>query len=160
MNDTRTPSWWQRHWKGLLAAGCGASLALLAAAVVGVYALAMTALRSSEPYRHAMRIARSNPAVLIALGEPVQAGWWASGHFAFAADGTGEVQFTIPVHGSRGDGLLRIRGDRRDGVWHYDVLSIRVDTSGRRINLLGAPAPWLQPACRTASAASCNTISV
>lgn len=165
MNEMAQPGWFKRHWKWLVAAGCGVVLVLFAGTFLAVMALVMGMLRSSVPYQHAMQVARSNPAVLMALGEPIHAGFLITGHFTLASnnsDGdvadaaTGVAQFAIPINGPRGEGVLRVQGERWDGRWHYSVLSVRIKATGRHINLLGAP--WPQANCRAAKATSCNTI--
>ena len=73
---TPPPStWWSRNWKWCVPVLAALLLALFAAFVFGILMLVFGAMTSSEPYRHAMTQAQTDPAVTAALGTPIQAGW-------------------------------------------------------------------------------------
>lgn len=154
---TPQPGWFRRYWKWLVVGACAGFITLLALAAFSIYALVMGFMRASAPYQHALAAARSNPAVEIALGDPIKPGFMLSGSIQLKDDGGGTAGLRIPLHGARRDGTLLVRGERNDGHWHYSVLSVRIKATGRRIDLLGAPLP--QDRCRPANAINCKTTS-
>ncbi|HEX7369148.1 MAG TPA: cytochrome c oxidase assembly factor Coa1 family protein [Rhodanobacteraceae bacterium] len=150
------PGWLRRHWHWLLASACAVAACGIVAAIIAFMALLSGYLRTSTPFQHAMQMARSNAAVALALGDPIRSGWFVTGHLRYDSDGGGEAEFRIPLHGSRRSGTLRVEGEFVDGHWQYTILSVRVDATGRRIDLLGVP--WRQAKCRIPNAINCNTI--
>jgi hypothetical protein len=121
---------------GLRAAVLGA-LVLVAAAglvVTGVTAL----LRTENPYSLALERARNDPALIAALGEPIEPGWLLSGRLKILEE-AGSAQLEIPVHGPRGSARLRVEATRRGGRWVLLELRAELD-DGRRIDLLDADA--------------------
>ena len=146
MNDSANPGWWSRHWKWAVPTGC-LSLILLAGLTLGVlvvYGLGGLGglMKPGEPFRHAAGLARHDPAVIAALGSPVDSGWMRSGRFDMNDDG-GEVDAVFPLSGPKGEAEVHLRGERRDGRWTYSRIEVELD-DGRRIDLLApAPAPAL-----------------
>jgi len=68
-------SWWGRNWKKLLAAMflCGAVF------VVGIFALIMGAMRSSDVAKEAIARAQASQLLSQRLGAPISEGWLVSG---------------------------------------------------------------------------------
>lgn len=134
--STTTPSnWWSRNWKWCVPMLAALLLALFAAVIVGIMALVFGALRGAEPYRHGLERAQADPAVIAALGEPIQAGWLVQGSIS-SNGGSGEANLAIPLDGSRNDGTLYVVAEKRAGAWRYETLAVNVD-GGERIVLEG-----------------------
>lgn len=126
--------WWSRHWKWmvpLLALLLGAMLlASIAVFVVGIARVT----KSSEPYQVGLKAAQHDPRVLEALGAPVEDGIMPSGSIS-TGNGTGSANFSVSLHGARGNGTLYIEAERHAGEWHYTTLQVLPD-AGEAIPLL------------------------
>ncbi|HEX8560823.1 MAG TPA: cytochrome c oxidase assembly factor Coa1 family protein [Pyrinomonadaceae bacterium] len=125
---------WGRYWKVIVPAGC---LSLILAAVVAVAGLlfaAMSALKSSEVYQGALKIAQSHPAAVGRLGEPVRDGWLVKGSVSYDAAG-GAADFEIPLSGPKNSGTLFVRAVNPEGAWMYERLDLSV-AGGETLSLL------------------------
>ena len=128
-------TWTQRNWKWfvpVLVIGC---LTLIAAFVAGITAVVFASLKSSAPYAEALERARTSPAVVDALGEPVVTRWWVAGSIQ-VTDQSGRAQLALPIRGPRGKGMVLLEADKRDGAWRYSLLEVAVDGTPERIDLL------------------------
>ena len=146
MHSTTSASstWLSRNWKWCVPVVAALLLALFAAFIFGILALVFGAMKSSDPYLHAMREAQADPAVNAALGTPVRAGWLVQGNFSSNGP-DGEANLAIPLDGAKADGTLFVVAKKHAGEWHYETLAENVD-GGERIVLEGgeadtAPAP-------------------
>lgn len=135
MHATTPPpsTWWSRNWKWCVPVLAALLLALFAAFVFGILMLVFGAMKSSEPYRHAMTQAQTDPAVTAALGVPIQAGWLVQGNFSSNGP-DGEANLSIPLDGPKGDGTLFVVAKKHAGEWRYETLAVNVD-GGERIVL-------------------------
>jgi hypothetical protein len=132
-SDAPPPTWWGRNWKWVVPVLAAFLLALFAAFVLGVLGLVFGMMKSSEPYRHAVGRAQSDPQVIAALGSPVMAGWFVQG--SFTHDGaSGTADLSIPLDGPTADGTLYVVAEKRAGEWRYDTLAVNVE-GGERIVL-------------------------
>ncbi len=64
---------------GCIVAGCGGAIVMIAIFAVAVTAFVMSVVKSSDAYTMAMERAESNPVVVEALGEPIEAGFMIMG---------------------------------------------------------------------------------
>jgi hypothetical protein len=132
--DPPSRNWWQRNWKWCVPVLCGSLLALL---IAGVFALAlgvMQIMRSSTPYQEAVGMAKADPAVVQALGTPVEAGWFNSGKIE-THNGSGHADLQIPLQGPKGKARLYVVADKRGKHWRYETLEVQVDGSDAVIAL-------------------------
>ncbi|QNH19476.1 Cytochrome oxidase complex assembly protein 1 [Xanthomonas sp. GW] len=131
--------WWSRHWKWavpLVVMVLGAML--LASIAVFVLGIARVT-KSSEPYRVGLMAAQLDQRVIDALGAPVKDGIMPSGSIS-TSNGTGSANFSVSLHGARGNGTLYIEAERHAGEWHYTTLQVLPD-AGEAIPLLDDVAP-------------------
>ncbi len=137
------PTWWSRNWKWCVPVIATLLLALFAAFIFGILALVFGAMKSSDPYQHAMARVQSDPAVTVALGAPIQAGWLVQGNFSSNGP-DGEANLSIPLDGPKADGTLFVVARKHAGAWRYETLAVNVD-GGERIVLEGggegSPSP-------------------
>ena len=117
--------------------GCGCCLGLIilpfALMFLGIGG-AFFAFRNVGIQDEAMDRVRANPAVVEALGEPIEMGWMMSGSVNIETDG-GEADYSMPISGPNGEGRMYVDAERIDGVWRFDELYVRVD--GERIDVIG-----------------------
>jgi len=131
--------------------GCvSTGVGLLAAIGIVGFVLAMVfglPFRLSGSYRQALDTARSHPAVVESLGEPVEASWWPI--FGELSCGSScSADYSIPIHGSRASGHIEVMSNSRgaalfkEGVWILDATVYLDDGSTVRLT---APAPVPTP---------------
>lgn len=121
----------------LVALACGGvfvGACLLAAAI---FAASLTALRTSGAYQLALSTATRAPAVVAALGAPVQAGWLTLGQVEVTAAG-GRANLEIPVSGPRGAGTIRACASKGAGKWTLTCLTVHVAGRSAPLQLVAA----------------------
>ncbi|MBT2750223.1 MULTISPECIES: cytochrome c oxidase assembly factor Coa1 family protein [unclassified Lysobacter] len=140
MNDRPNPGWFGRNWKWFVPTGCLTVLLLAALALVGLIGLGIKGasglFASSEPVRHSVTLAQANPAVVAALGTPLEVGMMIQGSMQTSND-DGHADLSLPLTGPRGKGRLCLKADRAAGRWSYSLIEIAIDGSDQRIDLLG-----------------------
>ena len=97
----------------------------------GFLTIVFTALRSSDAYQLALSAATHDPSVAAALGTPVKAGWFMTGHVTVTGP-SGDASLAIPISGSRASGTLNVSAQKSGGRWTFSVLNVDV---------LGRPTP-------------------
>lgn len=125
---------WGRHWKWIVPVGCLGLILGLVALGGGIFLFAMSAMKSSEVYRGALRTARESPAAIERLGEPIADGWFIKGHIGYES-GAGSANFEIPLSGPKSSGTLFVWANSQGGDWTYEKLELAVE-GGDRVSLL------------------------
>ncbi|MDB6092542.1 MAG: Fungal protein of unknown function [Verrucomicrobia bacterium] len=123
--------WPERNWKWLLPVALTALAGIVFAFIAGV----VSVMKSSEPYQLAIARARSSPAVVAALGEPITEGFLMLGNIHVSGT-AGQAQFEIPLRAPREAGTLYAVANRAAGVWKFETLMVVGQSSHTRINLL------------------------
>ncbi len=130
------PSWWQRNWKWAVPVivlstlgSCGACVALLVGGVTG-------AIKSTDVYTDAVRLAQRDVRVMAALGEPIDTGFLPSGSVEVSGS-SGSAEMAVALKGPRGEGTLYIKAEKSVGRWQYEILEVEVPGAPERIQLLG-----------------------
>lgn len=118
----------QRIW-GFV--GLGLILAIVSL-IVTVVILAMSILKSSEPYKAGFGKAQSSAKVKDLLGEPVKDDWYCLGEINYE-NASGKCDLEIPLSGPKGKATLEIEGTKDSSGWHYEKLSVEKD--GQEIDL-------------------------
>lgn len=129
------PSWFARNWKWAVPLAVVGALLLLASFVAGIFLLVETAFQHSGCYTEALARARTNPDVIEKIGEPLKAGWLASGSVNQSGS-SGDAKLSIPISGPKGKGTLYLVAKKNAGQWSFDVLQVAVVGEAQRIDLL------------------------
>jgi hypothetical protein len=103
--------------------------------VVGIVSIVFGAIKSSDPYQHAVQVATHDPRVLARLGTPIKEGWIPAGSINVSG-GSGQADLSISVEGSRAKGTIYVVARKTEGEWVYQNLALRVEDSEERIDLL------------------------
>ena len=144
-HEREKPGWGVGRW---LACGCGGCL-LVVVLVVGFFAavggLAFLGLQKSDVYQEALRRAQESPAVVAALGEPIEPALLPSGSISISGP-TGKAELAIPISGPTGSGTVFVTATKSAGRWEFTVLEVEIDATGTRIDLLEAGAPQVEDA--------------
>ena len=135
----KEPNWWGRNWKWavpvLVAGAFAIMIAFFALIFFGIFGL----LKSSDAYRLAVEKAKAHPAVVEALGSPVEEGLLVTGNINLNGS-SGEADLAIPLSGPKGKGALYLVATKSAGQWNYSQLELVVSGSGTRIDLLAPVA--------------------
>lgn len=137
---------WSNNWAWAVPlGGCGGCLLLVVGFVVLLGGGVIGMFRSSDAYENAVELARSNQAVIEALGEPIKTGWLPNGNISTSGSG-GEADLTISLTGPKGKGTLYVVGTRRAMEWTFELLEVEIEATGERIDLLGGGTSISSPA--------------
>lgn len=90
---------------------------------VGIFAIIVTAFRSSAPYQIAVEAAQNDPRVIAELGEPIEPGWLILGSLETSGS-SGDASLNIPLRGSKNRGRLHVGAWRRGGDWEFYTLQV------------------------------------
>jgi TonB family protein len=140
MYEPQRQGCWGRNWKWIVPTGCLGLIILALAAAAGIFFFAVSAVKSSEPYRRAFEKARNDPAVIAELGQPISDGWYVSGSIETNRSGSG-AKFHFPISGPKNSGTvyvsaLKVRELYGDDDWHFETLEVEVNGKPGRINLV------------------------
>lgn len=127
--------WWSRNWKWALPLGCLTPILLCGGFVGTILTVVFGAIHSSDVYKEAVARAKSNPAVISALGTPIDTGLLPSGNIKLD-NSSGDADLSIPIHGPHGHATIHAVATKSDGQWHYSTLSVNVDGTNNHIDLL------------------------
>ena len=114
-------------------------LLLIVLFVSGIVAVVFGAMKSSDPYRFAMQTASHDRRVNATLGSPVHAGWLISGNISVNND-SGKADLSIPVRGPIHKGAIHVVATKSQGEWTYQQLTLKVEDSSERVDLLEPPS--------------------
>jgi len=134
MNAPAAPNWWNRNWKWFVPVGCLTMLVLFVGVVFLLLAGVFGLMRQSEPYQQGLTAAQSHPAVIAALGAPIEPGFFVSGNIE-VQNSSGEAHLAIPISGPKGKGTVYVEAEKERGRWHYSVLEAEVGAEQARIDL-------------------------
>ncbi len=84
-------------------------------------------LKGSDAYHMTMDAVRADERVKAAIGDDLSDNFWVGGHLNVNANGAGDAEFSIPVHGAKGKGTVYSRVVRTAGQWSMRLLVVRVD---------------------------------
>ena len=134
-NHVTRPGWFARNWKWAVPLGCLGTVVMFVAFIAAIFMVVMGAMRTSDAYQIAMSEARQHPAVVDALGEPIEVGWFVSGNISVSG-ASGEADLKVPLNGPRGSGTLYIVADKVAGEWIFERMEVALVESTERVNLL------------------------
>jgi len=130
-----TPStWWSRNWKWCVPVGCLSALAAFVGIILLIMVLILRVIRGTDVYQEAVQKASTHPAVIEALGSPLEQGWFPTGNINTSGP-TGEANLAIPLKGPKGKGTLYVEARRSAGQWHYHTLLLEIQATGERLDL-------------------------
>jgi hypothetical protein len=133
-------SWFSRNWKWFLPVGCLLPILFCGGFITTIFIVVFGAIKSSEPYQHALVQARANPAVIAALGTPIEPGTFPSGTINII-NSSGNADLTIPIAGPNGSATIYVIATKSAGQWTYTTLEVQPANSTNRIPLQPTPAP-------------------
>lgn len=140
MEIIQEKSWFQRNWLWAVpVGGCGCGcLVFILVFVFGIGATFFGISKifdESTPVKYAKELAFRNPDVIENLGNDIEAYGIPSGNISLNND-DGKVNFSIPIRGELGKGVIIVRGIKTSGVWAYEDLYVGIKDKQLQINLL------------------------
>ncbi|PYQ30436.1 MAG: hypothetical protein DMF56_06385 [Acidobacteria bacterium] len=121
-------------WVGL---GCGILFVGFIAFCAFIFFVVFGAMRRSEPYRHAIAVAQSDPRVIATLGSPVKVSFFFTGSIN-THNNDGDAKLDIPISGPKGAGILHVTATKTDGKWFYNRMYVK-PLKGDEIDLMSSP---------------------
>ena len=115
--------------------GCLTMIGLVVVFVAAIVVIVFGALKSTDVYKDAVARAQQHPAVIEALGSPIDDGLFISGKSEVTGS-SGEADISVPIAGPKGKGTLYIVAKKSAGEWTYEQLVVELPKGGERINLL------------------------
>jgi hypothetical protein len=113
--------------------------------VAGLLFFLFSAMKSSDPYQHAIQVVSHDPRAVAALGAPINPSCYFSGNINIAGS-SGNADVAVPVYGSRNKGTVYVVARKSAGRWSYQTLELEVNGHEDRIDLL--PQTTIQPSER------------
>jgi hypothetical protein len=123
--ETPRRSWFGRNWIWVLPVGCLGPIVLCCGGPALIIHIVMGTLKSSDVYKEAIAKAQNSPAVIKALGQPVQPSYWVGGNFQVSND-SGNADLTTLLTGPNGTGSLHVVGTKNAGKWTYSTMEVQV----------------------------------
>ena len=139
MSETPPPlpnardTWFTRNWKWFIPVTCLAGVGILAAfaALIIVF---FGIIKQSDAYSGALARVRAAPAVVEAIGTPIQEGWFLTGSIRVSG-GSGAADLAIPISGPKGKATVYVEASKVLGVWHFYGLIVEIQSTKDRIDL-------------------------
>ena len=123
----------------------GFTVALLFVVFVGsLLLIVFSAAKSTDVYKEALARAKTDPAVIEALGSPIRDGLLVSGNTTVNG-ASGESNLAIPISGPKGKGTIYVSANKSLGRWNYSGLVVEVGQTHERIDLLENQLPLSSP---------------
>ena len=135
MKQPKEKNWWDRNWKWFVPVGCFGAIFLLVGFGAMIVYLIFGLVKSSETYKHAVTEAKTNSAVIKALGQPIEEGFIVAGHINISGS-SGESDLAIPISGPKGKAILYAVATKSAGKWTFSTLEVAIKASGERIDIL------------------------
>jgi hypothetical protein len=113
--------------------GCGTLLVLFLGFCAVIVLVVFGAIKRSDVYRDALRRAQTDPAVIAALGTPIEAGIYVTGNVNLDVSG-GHARFDFPISGPKGKADVHVVATMNGTKWEYSELTV-TPANGPVINL-------------------------
>jgi len=127
--------WYERNKRWAVPVGCLVAIVVIVGFFGGLFLFAFSALKYSGVYVESLKQAHASPAVLQALGEPIEEGFFVFGSIHVNGP-SGEADISIPISGPKGSGTIYAVATKSAGIWHFELLEVDIKGSRGRIDLL------------------------
>jgi len=113
--------------------GCGTLLVLFVGFCAVIVLVVFGAIKRTDVYRDALHRAQNDPAVIAALGTPIEAGIYVTGNVNLDGNG-GHAKFDFPISGPQGKADVHAVATMNGTTWEYSELTV-TPAKGPVINL-------------------------
>ncbi|MDY0780627.1 cytochrome c oxidase assembly factor Coa1 family protein [Tenacibaculum sp. IB213877] len=139
MSEQYQKNWFSRNWPWALPLGCcSGCLIFILLFVFGIGATIFGVVSKMEeisPIDDAIEIANKNEKLIELIGDNIETNGFPNGNISVNND-NGDVDFSIPIKGEKGEATLIVRGIRVNKEWVYEDLYVSIKETGEEINLL------------------------
>lgn len=98
-------------------------------------------LKSSDAYGLTMRAVQSDQEVIRAIGPEIHDSFWIFGQVTVNYNGTGNANYSIPIHGEKGSGTVISQATREGNRWTIRQLIVNVDGQQKPIIIIRNSRP-------------------
>jgi hypothetical protein len=116
--------WWSRNWKWVVPVGCLGTLATCGCLVAVIFGAVFGAIKNTGAYTEAVAIAVNDSEVQAVLGTQIETSLPQGS--VNSSNGSTRAELSIPLDGSKADGVLRVEAVDSGGGWDYSVLRVEV----------------------------------
>ena len=138
----KTATWWQRNWKWFVPVGCLGLLAIFTGFVALIVTIVFGVIKSSDVYQEALARAKTDPAVEMALGTPIEQGLLVMGNINVSGS-SAEADLAIPISGPDDEATIYAVAEKSAGRWIFSTLVVEIKTTGDRIDLMEKKEKYL-----------------
>ncbi len=136
MNTTEiSPSWWKRNWKWALPTGGCLTIIIIAFSLIGygVYKVSSTLSKDNSvmTFLEVILEVQKNEEIAAALGKPIDIK--ESDYDPKEIEDV--MNLDIELHGNKNNGLLKVRAQKTEEGWHYELFTVTVENTGEIIDL-------------------------
>lgn len=116
--------------------GCSVIIVLGVAFVAVITLVVFGAIKSTDAYKQSLAKVQSDTRVQTALGTPIKAGWYVTGHVNFE-NRKGGADIDYPVSGPNGDAKVHVEAskDQPDQPWDFSEITV-TPSNGPPIDVL------------------------
>jgi hypothetical protein len=125
-------TWWSRNWVRVSVVGTCGAVVLFFAGIAFIVVGAFAVIRSSGACQEAVARASASPAIVQALGTPLEVGWFVTG----TLDPGRSADLTIPVTGPHGRARIHVVASKATGTWVFSTLTVKLRATGAQISLV------------------------
>jgi Cytochrome oxidase complex assembly protein 1 len=97
-------------------------------------------MKSTDVYKEALARAKTDSAVIAAIGSPIKEGFLLAGNTNMNGP-SGEANLSIPISGPNGKGTIYVAASKSLGRWNYSGLVVEIAKTHQRIDLLQRSVP-------------------
>ena len=101
----------------------------------GIIMIVISSMKSCDAYSEALVRARSNSALVEALGEPITDGFLPTGSIQISGD-SGVAKISVSISGPKGSAVLYLDAEKSMGKWSFNSLKAVVDETDQEVDLL------------------------
>jgi hypothetical protein len=127
--------WYERNKKWAVPVGCLVAIVVIVGFFGGICLIAFSAFKHSGVYVESLKQVHASPAVVQALGEPIEERFFVFGSIHVNGP-SGEADISIPISGPKGSGTIYAVATKSAGIWHFELLEVGIKGSEDRIDLL------------------------
>ncbi|MGO4913433.1 cytochrome c oxidase assembly factor Coa1 family protein [Leeuwenhoekiella sp. W20_SRS_FM14] len=128
-------SWWSRNWKWVVPVGGCFTIIIIGIILIGgaIFGF-VNKVQNSSGGDEALEIVQNNPAVIEALGEPIEKNGFGSYKVNYTnGDKTAEALF--PIKGPKGEALVELKSAGEDDEILYEIFQVTLENTGEVIDL-------------------------
>ena len=127
--------WYEKNKRWAVPVGCLVAIVAILGFFGGISFFVFRVIKCSDVYVDSLTQAHASPAVIQALGEPIEEGFFVFGSIHVNGP-SGEADIAIPISGPNGSGTIYAVATKSAGKWHFQVLEVGIKGSEGRIDLL------------------------